>query len=100
MFEQLSDALGGSLFQPRARGDRSEIRIWSLLTSRCMTKSGRVRTLLKTSCRLSLRLTVIPPSSHCADNGYSLFWREIARALEIRMSTVIDACRSENPPVG
>jgi hypothetical protein len=27
-------------------------------------------------------------------------WREIARALEIPMSTVIDACRSENPPVG
>jgi putative DNA-invertase from lambdoid prophage Rac len=29
-----------------------------------------------------------------------LSWREIARALEIPMSTVIDACRSENPPVG
>jgi putative DNA-invertase from lambdoid prophage Rac len=27
-------------------------------------------------------------------------WREIARALEIPMSTVIDACRSENPPTG
>ena len=25
-------------------------------------------------------------------------WRGIARALEIPMSTVIDACRSENPP--
>src|SRR5277367_197288 len=27
-------------------------------------------------------------------------WREIARALEIPMSTVIDACRSENPRLG
>jgi hypothetical protein len=25
-------------------------------------------------------------------------WREIARAWEIPMSTVIDACRSEIPP--
>ncbi len=25
-------------------------------------------------------------------------WREIARALHVPMSTVIDACRSENPP--
>ena len=26
-------------------------------------------------------------------------WREIAEALGVPMSTVIDACRSENPPV-
>ena len=26
-------------------------------------------------------------------------WREIAKALGVPMSTVIDACRSENPPV-
>jgi DNA invertase Pin-like site-specific DNA recombinase len=26
-------------------------------------------------------------------------WREIARTLRVPMSTVIDACRSENPPL-
>ena len=26
-------------------------------------------------------------------------WRKIAQTLELAMSTVIDSCRSENPPV-